>query len=139
MFEQRCLYCGGNASEPGHAKTCDGQQGAIEVGLPPRAAVNRARDEAMASVAEHAERDRAHFQIEAEGFVRRFLAEHGPTPGERLTIACRRAGIVPHDDRAFGPVYYGLARRGEILKVGQVRRERGHGTAGGNVWALRER
>ena len=67
-----------------------------------------------------------------------FLNMHGPTAGEVITMAAKLYGIVPHDDRAFGPVYHGLSRRGQIVKVGTVRRERGHGTSGGNVWALPE-
>jgi len=76
------------------------------------------------------------FRDEAEGFVLRYLAAHGATAGETLTAACKQAGIVPHDDRAFGPVYMRLARRGWIVKVGIVKRRRGHGTAGGQIWTL---
>ena len=104
--------------------------------LPPRREVNRLRDEAMQKVSQHAEVYNPHFQATAQDFVVRYLLEHGPTPAEVLTMKCKQAGITSHDDRAFGPVYYGLVRRGVIQKVGMVRRERGHGTAGGNIWAL---
>jgi hypothetical protein len=104
--------------------------------LPARDAVNRARDRAMGSVAENAEEHHPDFGDEARHFVLRYLETHGPTAGEVLTLACKAAGIVPHDDRAFGPVYFTLRTRGLIVKVGEVRRERGHGTAGGNVWSL---
>jgi len=30
---QPCLFCGGDASEPGHRARCDGQQGVVEAGL----------------------------------------------------------------------------------------------------------
>lgn len=96
----------------------------------------RQRDEAMASVAEHAEEHRPDFATDAAAFVLRFLGEHGASSGEVITNACKAAGIVPHDDRAFGPVYMGLSRRKAIVKVGVAIRTKGHGTAGGNVWAL---
>lgn len=104
---------------------------------PLRRTVNTARDEAMRRVAERAEEARRGFLEAARSFVTSYLREHGPTSGEVLTLACKQAGVVPHDDRAFGPVYMGLMRQGVIEKVGTVRRERGHGTGGGNVWGLR--
>lgn len=105
--------------------------------LPPQAIVNRQRDDAMRQVAQHAEEARRDFHRHATVFVVRYLEAHGPTAGEALTAACKVEGITPHDDRAFGSIYMTLARRGIIEKTGTVRRERGHGTAGGNVWALR--
>jgi hypothetical protein len=102
------------------------------------AQVNAQRDEALQRVAQHADEHYPQFAEEAATFIARYLQAHGPQPGEMLSRACRLAGIVPHDDRAFGPVYLSLCRRGLIEKVGTVRRERGHGTSGGNVWALRK-
>lgn len=105
----------------------------------PRARVNRARDRAMSRVGQAAEDRNPGFAEQAEAFIVDFLRAHGPTAGEVLTIACKAAGIRPHDDRAFGPVYFRLVHAGALVKVGTARRERGHGTAGGNVWSLRER
>lgn len=113
----------------------------FEIEPPPvsaRQRVNQLRDEAMRRVAENAEARRAQFAEDARAFVLKYLREHGATAGEQITLACKDAGIVPHDDRAFGPVYFGLRRRGLITIVGECRRERGHGTRGGNVWALVE-
>jgi hypothetical protein len=107
----------------------------VQPSLFDQSAVNAARDKAMTAVGEKAERARPSFAEAAQAFVLRYLREHGPTPGEVLTLKCKLAGIVPHDDRAFGPVYFALSRRKQIVKVGEVRRERGHGTAGGTVWA----
>jgi len=104
--------------------------------LPARAAVDAARDKAMASIGSKAEDRSPGFHERARAFVLGYLARYGPTPGEILTLRCRDAGIVPHDDRAFGPVYFTLSREGAIAKIGEVRRERGHGTAGGSIWAL---
>lgn len=98
--------------------------------------VNRQRDQAISRVSQHAEDTAPGFGERAQAFVLDYLKKHGPTPGEDLTLHCKHAGIVPGDDRAFGSVYMTLARRGLIVKVGSVRRERGHGTAGGNVWSL---
>jgi hypothetical protein len=93
------------------------------------------RDDAMTRV-ESAANLWAPFSERAEAFVLNYLRNHGDTAGEVITDACKAAGIRPHDDRAFGPVYMRLARRGEIRKVGTCARHKGHLTAGGNVWGL---
>lgn len=98
--------------------------------------VNAERDQAIQQVTQHAEDHRPGFSDEAATFVVHHLRANGPTSSEQLSIACKDAGIVPHDDRAFGSVYKTLATRGVITKVGTVRRERGHGTSGGTVWGL---
>ena len=103
----------------------------------PAAQVDQLRDRAIERVAQAAEDRAPGFLDRARAFVVAYLESYGPTSGEVLTLQCRQAGIIPHDDRAFGPVYSVLARRGVIEKVGTIRRERGHGTAGGNVWAIR--
>lgn len=91
----------------------------------------------MQTVAQHAEEVRPGFSAQVRAFVLAYLGSHGPSSSERLTIACRAAGITPHDDRAFGGVYYGLARAGRIVKVGDCKRVyRGHGTSGGSIWSL---
>jgi len=97
--------------------------------------VNKLRDRAMAQVATNAEGWRFGFSDEASRIIL-MLLESGPQSGEYLTLACKAAGVTPHDDRAFGPVYMRLARKGLIEKVGIVQRRRGHGTSGGNVWQL---
>jgi hypothetical protein len=91
------------------------------------------RDDAMARVAQKAGDG---FAAAAETFVVTFLSRHIEAHGERITDACKAAGIVPHDDRAFGPVYMRLARQGRICKVRQEPRRKGHGTSGGNVWRI---
>jgi hypothetical protein len=92
-----------------------------------------ARDDAMDQVEQAAGED---FAERAADFVVDYLTEHGASPGEAVTDACKAAGIVPHDDRAFGPVYMRLSRAGRIVKVGTCPRTKGHYTAGGNVWAM---
>ena len=129
----RCLFCGAVVVEGGwrlHAAVCISQQNET-------AAINQARDEAMARVSAKAETHSPGFGVLAEGFVLHYLAEHGPTPGELVNLACKQSGIAPpHDDRAFGSVYMRLSKRGRIVKVGSVKRRRGHNTEGGIVWAL---
>lgn len=78
------------------------------------------------------------FKIMAYDFVIWYLEQHGPTPGETITDACKQAGIVPRDDRAFGAVFIRLSKRGIIHKVGTCVRRKGHATSGGNVWGLTE-
>jgi uncharacterized heparinase superfamily protein len=92
-----------------------------------------ARDAAMGAVERMAGPE---FKAAATEYVVRHLCEFGPTSAERLTDTCKRACIVPHDDRAFGPVFLGLVRAGRIEKCGSVVRTKGHGTAGGNVWKI---
>ena len=94
------------------------------------------RDEAMERVAANAEDSCPGFAERARAFVLDYLAEHGPTSGERLTDACKAAGLVPHDDRAFGPVYHALARERKIERIGWALRAKGHGTGGGSIWGL---
>jgi hypothetical protein len=72
----------------------------------------------------------------AQSMVLEELGNKGPMSGEDLVICCRRAGLVPHDDRAFGSVFAGLSKRGLIRKIGYGPRYRGHGTAGAVIWSL---
>jgi len=73
--------------------------------------------------------------VGARSYVLTLLAA-GPQSGETLTDACKAAGFIPHDDRAFGQVYYGLKKAGLIRVIGQGERSKGHGTTGLNIWAL---
>lgn len=59
-----------------------------------------------------------------------------PMSGEELVDHCQRVGIVPHDARAFGPVFGALRRRAVIEAVGYAARRKGHGTAGARLWQL---
>ena len=54
--------------------------------------------------------------------------------GEELVDHCQRMGLVPHDARAFGSVFAGLARDKQIVAVGFAARRKGHGTAGARLW-----
>lgn len=98
--------------------------------------VTAIRDRAMDQVQTNAEEHRPGFKEQACAFVLQYLKRHGASAGEVITAACKAAGIQPHDDRAFGPVYMTLARQGRIHKVGTCKRQRGHMTAGGNIWGL---
>jgi hypothetical protein len=64
------------------------------------------------------------------------LGRYGELPGEKLVAMLKRHGFRGHDDRCFGPVFSVLAKRKQIRCVGFCTRERGHGTAGGRIWAL---
>lgn len=96
----------------------------------------KARDEAMQQVEENAELVSPDFSERAQQFILAYLQRHGACSGEVLTNACLQAGIRPHDDRAFGPVYMRLSRSRKIEKAGFCVRKKGHGTAGGNIWKL---
>lgn len=85
--------------------------------------------------------DRAHrtdptFSAKAEAAILAHLKAVGRASGEELTGVARAQGAVPPDDRAFGPVYASMARRGLIRTAGFCMRAKGNGTAGGRIWAL---
>lgn len=73
--------------------------------------------------------------VGAGKFILGWLHRHGNVSGEALTNAAKEHGYHPHDDRAFGSVFGSLSRKGLIRCVGFCEREKGHGTAGGRVWA----
>lgn len=94
------------------------------------------RNVAIDRVEQNAEAYFAEFSRKAQTFVLEYLQRQGDASGEAITNACRKAGIGPHDDRAFGPVYLALAKRKKIVKAGFCPRTKGHGTSGGIVWRL---
>lgn len=93
-----------------------------------------AGDEAGNACLDKAQREADFDAAGAAAFFLRRLQDLGPQRGEALTDAAKLAGFLPHDDRAFGPVFGALSRRGQIRCVGYCDRAKGHGTAGGRVW-----
>lgn len=91
------------------------------------------RDKAMDRVGANAG---AVFREQAADFILEYLVEHGPSPGEDITDACKDNGIIPHDDRAFGPVYLRLYKQKVIEPCGTTPRRKGHATSGGKIWKL---
>lgn len=76
------------------------------------------------------------FRARALQFIKDFVAaQTGPVAGEDITLAARQAGIRQKDDRAFGAIYSKAIRMGYIRVVGHCNRVRGHGTAGGRLYA----
>ena len=73
----------------------------------------------------------------SQALVLKFL-EDGVKTGEDLVLACKEAGQVPHDDRAFGAVFAGLSKQRLIKKTGFGPRKRGRGADGAVFWALNE-
>jgi hypothetical protein len=89
----------------------------------------------MRRAADRAERKAPGFGDRARAFAVEFLKKYGTASSESITNACKAAGITPEsDDRAFGGVYFSLARRGYITYVGPCTRTRGHGTGGGRLY-----
>lgn len=73
----------------------------------------------------------------AAEFIWSWLVRHGPASGEALVKAAKEHGYRGHDDRCFGAVFAGLARKGLITCLrSDLPRERGHGTSGGRLWGL---
>ena len=89
-----------------------------------------------AALRKHEENERARFFEKAMAFALDYLATHGPATGEEITDACKAAGIMPRNDKAFGVVYLTLSRRGLIEKAGTAVRTKGHGCSGANVWRV---
>lgn len=84
-----------------------------------------------------ADRAGSDFAERALDFITRYVAQQsGPVPGESVTLAAKAAGIIPPDDRAFGPVYAKAIRAGKIRVAGFCARVRGHGTAGGRLYTV---
>jgi hypothetical protein len=83
-----------------------------------------------------AERAEPGFGERAQRHILFSLGHLTQASGEALTDLCKRDGITPPDDRAFGAVYAQMVRKGLIRCVGFVPRAKGHGTAGGRVWRL---
>lgn len=110
---------------------------------PPDESTTNSLDQARAAgqaLAKHAERRASlpvpDFSLRARMHVLAVLAGQGDVSGEELTNSCKAAGIVPHDDRAFGAVYAWLVRTKQMQCVGMIPRTKGHGTSGGRVWRL---
>ena len=91
------------------------------------------RDVAMENV-ERNSGDR--FQTLAANFTLFYLAANGSATGEDITDSAKKNGIIPHDDRAFGPVYMRLYKLGHIVPVGNASRRKGHGSLGARIWIL---
>lgn len=95
------------------------------------------RDEAMQLVEQRAENEPSWDLSAVSLFVIDYLRANGPASSEDITDAAKKMGHVPHDDRAFGSVYYRLRRAGRITPVMANRhRRKGHATCGGYIWGL---
>lgn len=75
------------------------------------------------------------FSERALNFIAEYARAHDRFSGENCTYAMKAAGIRAHDDRATGSIYAKALRLGLIQVVGYVPRVRGHGTAGGRLYA----
>jgi len=76
------------------------------------------------------------FRNKALTFIVAYVRQEGEVTGESATLAAVLAGIKPHDQRAFGPVYQEALKRNLLRVVGMAKRVRGHGSAGGKVYAI---
>lgn len=94
--------------------------------------------EAGNAAADKAEQEDLEFRTKALDFIVGYIRKHGEATGESATLAAVLAGIKPKDQRAFGPVYAKALKRGLIRIVGYVPRVRGHGSAGGKLYAIGE-
>jgi hypothetical protein len=82
----------------------------------------KARDEGMRRVAEA---DPA-FQQEAYHYLRFYARRHAEFIAEEGTEAASAMGLVPHDGKAWGPVFSRASREGLIRQIGYGRSLRRH-------------
>jgi hypothetical protein len=94
----------------------------------------RKRDEGMDKVERNAG---VTFSTAASLFIIEYLSSNPPTSCEVIVNACKKKGIIPHNDHAFGPVFLKLFRRGDIQKAGMTKRFKGHCAPGANIWTIR--
>ena len=95
-----------------------------------------ARDKGMDQVEENAEKLTPDFAPLAYAFIVKYLSNGHDVSAEDINTACCNSGIIPHDDRAFGPVYLKLMRDGRIVKTGTGPRRKGHGAPGATIWRI---
>lgn len=101
-------------------------------------AARKLGSQAGARSVDKAERADPAFRSRALDFIVKYIRKNGEATGENATLAAVLAGIRPHDERAFGPVYKEAISRGLIRVIGYVPRVRGHGSAGGKLYAAGE-
>jgi hypothetical protein len=97
-----------------------------------------ARDRAIERPLRKAQQSDPTFSERAKDCMLKTLAKFVQCSGEFLINECKLAGIVPHDDRAFGAPVNSLLRNHQIRRVGYCARSKGHGTQGGSIYALCE-
>ena len=103
---------------------------------PPYRSMADAREAGHVGAGRAVQRCAPDFVARAKKFVLAYLDERGSAPGEIIVDLCKLAGIVATDDRAYGVVFGSLSRANAIRCVGYCDRKKGHGTAGGRIWAL---
>jgi hypothetical protein len=99
-------------------------------------AAREAGNEAAAACLDKARRTDPEFVEKAQAAILAHLRAVGSCSGEELVDIAIAKGARPHDQRAFGQVFAGLARKNMIRTVAFCLRRKGRGTAGCRVWAL---
>ncbi|MDH4417681.1 MAG: hypothetical protein QE485_10685 [Acidovorax sp.] len=97
--------------------------------------------EAAKKAADRADQDAPGFSERALEHIRVTMLAAAPGAqlrGEDIVNAAKVAGIRPPDDRAFGSIFSKAIRLGFIEPVGFAPRVKGHGTAGGRLYARGE-
>lgn len=112
----------------------------IAIEFAPRVAfARRLGAEASEASLERAQQDDPTFAPRAQAFIEAYMRAMKPGAsihGEDLTNAIKAAGILPsRDDRAFGGVFVRARNAKLIFQIGDAPRLKGHGTAGGRIYA----
>lgn len=99
-------------------------------------AAREAGEQAATACTEKALRADPDFTAKASSAILAHLSVVKEASGEVLTDIAIAHGARPHDQRAFGGVFASLSRKNLIRTVGFCMRSKGHGTAGGRIWAI---
>lgn len=112
-------------------------QAVIDVRPPDLATARAVGQVAQKLATDAAERRDPDFRPRAEAAILAKLAA-GPATSEDITDHVQACGVPMKDGRALGSIYRSMRDRGLIRIVGVCFRKRGHGTAGGHIWAMED-
>ena len=73
----------------------------------------------------------------AKDFIVRHLERVDKASGETIVSTAKTSGLVPENDKSFGPAFRSLSVKGVIQKCGTCRRQKGHRSSGGHIWKLK--
>lgn len=121
MLEQRCIFCGGDPTEPNHWEFCDGRQGGrveeIPTPLLDLADAKAARNDALAEV----EINAAEAFYETAQLTIALVARVRPTFIIDDVWAARSSWPATHDRRAMGAAMLQAKRDGLIMPTDDFR------------------
>jgi hypothetical protein len=96
-----------------------------------------ARDKILQGLEEVCEERDPTWSEQAMAFILKAMVGKSSVTGEDLVDQCKKAGILPPTtDRAFGPIFMSLSKKGVIRRIGFEARRKGHAAPGASMWTL---